>query len=198
VDTLVELLGHRDMAAELGQPVWKDEDYRRQHIEDVQEVLSFWTCQQDREDLFRLGQDMRFPWAPVASIADVLHDPQLRARRFFLPASHPLAERGFEAPRPVLYNCVGTGLKIRPLRGAPEDAFHKVIRNNRGMGFQTRSLRPHQNICRCMVYACWISPGCWPGLCHTLLADFGAEVIKVQSRQTATGAEDNQSRYFAT
>jgi crotonobetainyl-CoA:carnitine CoA-transferase CaiB-like acyl-CoA transferase len=30
-----------------------------------------------------------------------------------------------------------------------------------------------------------------------LLADFGAEVIKVQSSQTATGAEDNQTAYFS-
>ena len=29
-----------------------------------------------------------------------------------------------------------------------------------------------------------------------ILADFGAEVIKVQSRKTATGAEDNNGPYF--
>ena len=31
-----------------------------------------------------------------------------------------------------------------------------------------------------------------------ILADFGAEVIKVQSRKTATGAEHNLSGYFNT
>ena len=172
-DTLVELLGQRDMAAELGQPAWRDEDYRRRHVEDIQEVLTFWTCQHDRDELFRLGQDMRFPWAPVASIADVLYNPQLRARGFFVPASHPLTGRGFEAPRPVLHQLCRGGFSDQPASGAPA-----------GM--------PLQGI-RVLDFT-WMLAGPYA---TRLLADFGAEIIKVQSRQTATGAEDNQTAYFS-
>ncbi len=96
-ETLVEWLDSDGMVKDLLGEKWKDEDYRMKHVDHVIDVLTEWTKTHTTNELFELGQLMRFPWAPVCSPNEVLSSPQLRARRFFKDI------RGPENPQALKY-----------------------------------------------------------------------------------------------
>ena len=93
--TLVDLLDSEGMAADLKEDRWRQEEYRRQHVDHITEVLACWTSRYTVAELFELGQLMRFPWAPVSSPCEVFRSPQLEARNFFIPIDHPEADTSF-------------------------------------------------------------------------------------------------------
>jgi crotonobetainyl-CoA:carnitine CoA-transferase CaiB-like acyl-CoA transferase len=86
--TLVEWLASEGMAEDLADEKWRGRNYRLEHIDHVIEVLERWTKNHSKAQLVEKGQLMRFPWAEVASIADLLASPQLKKRGFWVEAEH--------------------------------------------------------------------------------------------------------------
>ncbi len=90
-ETLVEWLASEGMAEDLGGEEWRDRDYRREHLAHVIGVLERWTQRHTVAELVEKGQLMRFPWAEVSSIPQLVESPQLVARGFWVDVEHPPA-----------------------------------------------------------------------------------------------------------
>jgi benzylsuccinate CoA-transferase BbsE subunit len=118
-ETLIEWLGGEGMAEDLMDIKWRDENYRYANIEHVIGVLSRWTKTHTVEELFELGQLMRFPWAPIQTPMKVLNCAQLAARHFFVDTKDTITRASLKCPS-APYKCSNTGeyyMKAAPLPG---------------------------------------------------------------------------------
>lgn len=118
-ETLVGWLDSEGMAEDLKEEKWHEEEYRRQHLSHILEVLGRWARSHTAEELFELAQLMHFPWAPVSSISEMLNSPQLKERNFFISIDHPEAGLSFIYPGvPYKFSCPALNLRKRaPLTG---------------------------------------------------------------------------------
>jgi len=96
--TLVEWLESDGMAEDLTEGKWLDRGYRLQHLDHVIEVLERWTKTHPSAELVAKGQAMRFPWAEVASIPELLTSPQLKDRDFWVEIEHPATGKKYKFP----------------------------------------------------------------------------------------------------
>ncbi len=96
--TLVEWLAAEGMAEDLNDERWLDREYRLQHLDQVIEVMERWTRQHTIAELVEKGQLMHFPWAPAASVPELVASPQLEERGFWVAVEHPGAGEKIKFP----------------------------------------------------------------------------------------------------
>ena len=81
----------------MGNPDWSDDpkfntrDARQKNAGELWTLLSEWTSQRSKQDIAREGQRRRIPCFPVNTVKDLMTDPHLEDRRFFVPIAHPVA-----------------------------------------------------------------------------------------------------------
>lgn len=124
--TLVEWIQSEGMSEDLGDERYCEEGFRLSHFDHIVDVLGKWTRTHTTDELFQLGQAMRFPWAPVLLPKEVLDSPQMRARDFFVEVDHPEMESG---PKNLKFPSAPYRLSSGPLhqrRRAPLIGEHNV------------------------------------------------------------------------
>ncbi len=220
-ETLVEWMAAEGMVEDLREEKWRDEDYRSQHIDHIIKVIETWTRGCGTGELFEIAQAMRLPWAPVSRPEDVPRSPQLRARRFFSEADHPRA-KGTNAYPGMPYRFGGASSNPMKRAPLPGEDNAKVYREDIGLSRAEMERLSRSGVIRGFLGArgqtsqgcggkeglmadrvlkgarvldfTWVLAGPYA---TRILADFGAEVVKVQSLKTAKGPESNLTGYFS-
>ena len=79
----------------IGDPQWAKEDWcqgplsRAENAEEINERIIEWTMDHSKEEIFRRGQALSCPIAPVNTAADIYHSEQFKSRNFFVEMEHP-------------------------------------------------------------------------------------------------------------
>lgn len=202
-ETLLELMAARGKAGDLHKKRWQDSAYREAHLDSIVPAVGEWTRCYTRRELLELGQAMGSPWASVDSIAEALENPQLKSRGFFIRA--PLPEGGLAVSYPGLPYKFSSFSPGPPKSPPPSGPLVSAILETPGSGQKTTPRIPYtKSMSRCadekileglrVIDLTRMISGPYA---TRILADFGAEVIKVQSEKTAHGAEQNSTLSFS-
>jgi crotonobetainyl-CoA:carnitine CoA-transferase CaiB-like acyl-CoA transferase len=85
---LCRVMGRAELAAD---PRFADVVSRYRHQDELDEAISAWTRGKTPQEAALALQEAGVAAAPVASVADLMEDPHLRARGFFEKTAHPEA-----------------------------------------------------------------------------------------------------------
>ena len=83
----------------MGNPAWAtDERFasreaRQRNFPELWRLVGEWTSDRSKYDIARDGQEHRIPCFPVNTVEDLLNDPHLEQREFFVTIDHPVAGR---------------------------------------------------------------------------------------------------------
>jgi crotonobetainyl-CoA:carnitine CoA-transferase CaiB-like acyl-CoA transferase len=199
-ETLIELMNAEGKAGNLAGTKWQQRSYRAKHHDRIIKAAGKWTRAHTKHELFELGQSLQFPWAPVESPEEVLKNPQLHARTFFIrvPKSQDYPSTAIPGLPYKFSNYSPPPLKPSPLLGEHTLQVVDDLNASRWKDRQGGGPRSHVksgNILKGIRVIDMTRMLSGP-YATRILGDFGAEVIKVQSRLTAHGAERDDSPYF--
>ncbi|MFC2035146.1 CaiB/BaiF CoA transferase family protein [Chloroflexota bacterium] len=131
--SLVELMGNPEWAKD---EKYKDQFSRAQYADEIDPYISEWMMVHTKDEIYRRGQALGVPIAPVKTAQDIVESEQLEERGFFHEIDHAIAGRIKYPGAPYIFS--RTPLKLE--RPAPLLGEHNEFIYCDRLGYNTQEL----------------------------------------------------------